>query len=417
MPLFRTGFGFQSILTLVSWCILIVLVFMFINASLYRGRLRYRLINLAFILMQLHYMQVLAERIVPTWQCFAFLFMDVVISVSAVFLGITLKKYTKTNLTSLSIKESMDNLPMALCYYRDGFAPELVNEQMQNLSQQMFGTALLDADSFWGYIIAGNFQNTCTQLHGGNVPIVKMEDGRVWTFERKKINKYWEITAHDITKEWETGQIIEQETVKLRDRNFRLKSYNDSMTYYVREKEILNAKMTIHNELGQMLLLTKRYLAEGEAVIPLEELKSMWGVTISKTKGEIIKDESSDQLKMLLDTAKEVGINICLEGEVPTDKECRELFTLALHECLTNAIRHAEASVLTVDITRKEDNFYVVLKNNGKIPTEPIVEGGGLGGLRKRIEKAGGNMKLESIPEFALKIMLCPKKGEGVNGI
>ena len=49
----------------------------------------------------------------------------------------------------------------------------------------------------------------------------------------------------------------------------------------------------------------------------------------------------------------------------------------------------------------------------GKIPERQIVEGGGLSTLRRRIERAGGRMVVQSFPKFQLTVTV-PKGKEGV---
>ena len=57
---------------------------------------------------------------------------------------------------------------------------------------------------------------------------------------------------------------------------------------------------------------------------------------------------------------------------------------------------------------RKKFPCYIFLKmhftNDGIQPTQPIVEGGGLGSLRRKAEGIGAVMTVESAPEFALTI-------------
>ena len=46
------------------------------------------------------------------------------------------------------------------------------------------------------------------------------------------------------------------------------------------------------------------------------------------------------------------------------------------------------------------------ITNDGKVPDDEITEGGGLSALRRRIENAGGIMRIKSIPNFALSALL-----------
>ncbi len=48
----------------------------------------------------------------------------------------------------------------------------------------------------------------------------------------------------------------------------------------------------------------------------------------------------------------------------------------------------------------------LTITNDGRVPEAPIQEGGGLSGLRRRVEQASGQMTVESRSRFALTITL-----------
>ena len=82
-------------------------------------------------------------------------------------------------------------------------------------------------------------------------------------------------------------------------------------------------------------------------------------------------------------------------------------------QCVTNAVRYANASELYAEFMETEDIATVSISNNGNKPDSVIVEGGGLSTLRRRVERAGGTMSVHSIPEFRLTVTV-PKAKEGV---
>jgi signal transduction histidine kinase len=79
---------------------------------------------------------------------------------------------------------------------------------------------------------------------------------------------------------------------------------------------------------------------------------------------------------------------------------------------VTNAVRYAEATELYVVFSETEAEASVTISNNGKIPEGEIVEGGGLSTLRRRVERAGGAMTVQSLPNFKLTVTVI--KGRGV---
>ena len=94
------------------------------------------------------------------------------------------------------------------------------------------------------------------------------------------------------------------------------------------------------------------------------------------------------------------------------NEEIQKLFVQAAAEALTNAISHAQARTLYIDLNEDNHNFSVRFRNDGRLPANEITEGGGLGSLRKKIESEGGTMCLNSSPEFSLSITVPKKRRE-----
>jgi len=118
-----------------------------------------------------------------------------------------------------------------------------------------------------------------------------------------------------------------------------------------------------------------------------------------------------DEWEQLQSRARDLGVELDIGGELPEHEILRHLVVLSVRECVTNCVRHARGDKVFVRITPSRDGIICRITNNGKAPTQSIVEGGGLSGLRRRIEREGGNMKLQSSPAFAL-IVTLPLKEE-----
>jgi glucose-6-phosphate-specific signal transduction histidine kinase len=62
-----------------------------------------------------------------------------------------------------------------------------------------------------------------------------------------------------------------------------------------------------------------------------------------------------------------------------------------------------------IRIESAQDAYIAVITNNGAQPSGEITEGGGLSSLRRKVEDAGGGMKIVSRPEYRL-ILTIPRK-------
>jgi signal transduction histidine kinase len=83
---------------------------------------------------------------------------------------------------------------------------------------------------------------------------------------------------------------------------------------------------------------------------------------------------------------------------VPADRLPDEVETAAYYlaaEALANAAKHAHASHLRIAISR-EDNHAVVLIDDDGRGDATIIPGGGLAGLRDRIDALGGHLAIAS---------------------
>ena len=69
---------------------------------------------------------------------------------------------------------------------------------------------------------------------------------------------------------------------------------------------------------------------------------------------------------------------------------------------------YAGSKELYAEFSETEGLATVCVTNDGKQPEREIVEGGGLSTLRRRVERAGGTMVVQSLLKFKL-IITVPK--------
>ena len=107
--------------------------------------------------------------------------------------------------------------------------------------------------------------------------------------------------------------------------------------------------------------------------------------------------------------ATSLGVTLHMEGSVPAGGPVEELLAAAAFECAANCIKHAGGSQVFARVTQEENAWQARFTNDGMPPEKSVTEGGGLSALRKRVEEAGGSMRIESSPAFAL-IIKIPKE-------
>lgn len=316
----------------------------------------------------------------------------------------------KNTLTPNAIKESLDALPDGICFFTDDGQPVLVNTRMQEISWALFGTELLNGERFWSGLKDEETRKKAEVIRTGPTVIARIGAETVWDFRRSRIRvgrtEVNELVAFNVTDQYRLTRELEQRNRRLAGVNERLRRYSQEIEKVTAEKEILNAKIRVHDDVGRALLAFRAYLSQPWESRDRESLLLLWRYTIGVLKKETAPLERRDDWELLRTAAQAVDVAIDLEGELPERGKARAVVIAALHECLTNTVKHAGGNRLCLAIRRDGDGFTVELTNNGIQPRGEIRETGGLKNLRHTVESVGGTMKVETEPRFALVLTL-----------
>lgn len=326
---------------------------------------------------------------------------------------VKLRVWKHTHLSPGSIKESVDLLPTGLCFCAENGTVLLTNQRMEKLYHAITGKALLDASAFWNTLAGGRANYAVTVIVTDPDPVLMLPDKSVWNFERRpletKLGSVLQITAADITEAYHTGLELEKQVQRLRKMNARLQRYSDMVYDMTREEEVLAAKINIHDKLGRALITTRRYIENADAQ-PQEELLKLWKYNVALLRRENEPDPINNPMWEIENAAKLAGVQLITFGDLPrNNKNALRLTKAAALECLNNAAHHAGATELTVTVGQTPTHDIMTFTNNGTPPDGPITEGGGITGLRRRVEQAHGIMGIRSEPCFELKISI-PRK-------
>lgn len=338
-------------------------------------------------------------------------FVCLIILISFIYMLAKAIKFRKNTITRASIKEGVDKLSSGLCFYMENGRVVLANKQMNELCFAIVGRDLQNAKLFWDILSGGNDTLPEVQrLSFGNQPSFRFADGTIWSFAHEKLDSINQISAADTTQILNVTDELKKKNIDLAAMNHRLRKHGENVDELTRSKERLETKARIHSELGQALLSTRRYLLESDEndVPPLE----VWQRCIAMLRKEAEIKEDEQPLEMLSRISSALGITIEMTGAMPNNKDVQKLFVQAAAEALTNAIHHACAKVLYMELSDDEHDYIAKFKNNGEIPGKEITEGGGLSSLRKKIETEGGTMTVTSEPEFELIITLPKERGD-----
>ena len=319
----------------------------------------------------------------------------------SLFASFTLWHKSRRQLSPVSIKESCDHLPSALCFAWENGLPCLKNLKMDELSHLITGEALLNANDFWKTM----------ELQ----PIVTLENGQTWNFERVRMEMngkiVYQITGTNITEEARLQRELEEDNLRQKAMNRRLRQYGQDVQEATREKEILRAKTRVHDEIGYSLLQTRQFLSGTQD--DAESVCAAWRQNVRLLLGKYADEQHVDTFDQLAHAACAIGVTIARRGAFPAENtESAQLVEAAAHECLTNLVRHAGGTRLEIIGKKTASGWRIHYLNDGKAPDGPIVEGSGLSALRTQTEAAGGKMNIEYAPRFELTLALPEERQE-----
>lgn len=318
-----------------------------------------------------------------------------------------------------SIKEGFDNLPSGVCFADRNGTIALCNRQMHRLCFDLMGT---DVQHIFELRKALDAPQPCVETVDRAAAIYRFPGGKLWRFAETPVTdedglSYTQVQAIDVTELHRRSVELRKENAALSEANARARRPYTELDRIVREKETLAMKIRVHDDLGLCLLSTHNLLTQGGTPEDYRRGGERWEQALHLVD---IADHSAyagraataaQSLAELEASAGEIGIRISVEGSLPPEEEAACLTVVAMRECATNAVRHAGGSEMTVRLTQTEAEYRAELTNNGRKPQGRIIEGGGLGGLRRAVEDRGGTMTAESEPEFRLTVTLPKKEG------
>lgn len=347
---------------------------------------------------------------------------------TGIFQWLFLYKKSRDVITTRSIKESIDLLPDGVCFSTDRGMPILMNSRMRQLCTEFTGEGLMDTEKFWRDLRNGNVRKGIRPLKQREAAFIDT-NGQVWDFRRSRLSyggeKVTEISAVNITTQYHLHKELVARYERLNDVNSRLHHFSEEVEKVTREKEILAAKIKLHDEIGRSLLILRSYLTETpEKSIQTEtpeksaqtekrdrsRLLPLWQYIVTSMQEGTILKEREDSLLLLKKEAADFNVDIFLEGLLPANPSVRNVIFAAVRECAGNTAKHARGDRLFITIHDTVENTEVFITNNGNTPGGSIHETGGLKNLRKMVEERGGSMQIKSSPVFVLHLCF-PERG------
>ena len=329
----------------------------------------------------------------PIW---LIVLINAILTVAVVCFGLHIARWQKNHISAVSIKESFDTLPTGVCFYENGGRIYLVNNAMDTLTQKLAGQHLYNGERFWEILKSKSISSA-----DENSAVVEI-DGKTYAFSKypNTVNgqELYELIAADITEEAAQNKELERKNADLEQLNRMLEEYDSNLAQIVHEREILQSKVKIHDDMNVLLISTMNSIEnydESEA----KRVSAMWNEGVLELRRDTAPYRKNP-LETLESLADSLGVALEFSGVFPDENNRVRLLITAVSECMVNAIRHAGAK--TVFVKSNENGF--VITNDGKAPEGEIAEGGGLSNIRHRADRINAGLSIESTPEFRLTV-------------
>jgi two-component system, NarL family, sensor histidine kinase DevS len=191
----------------------------------------------------------------------------------------------------------------------------------------------------------------------------------------------------------------------------------DSLRRVVAGQELERRRLAreLHDETGQALtsiLLGLRALEDANTGVNVDELRMLVVTTLQDVRRLAVqlRPKALDDfglvaaLERLAQTFSESsGIRVQLEASIGNERLPTEVETTVyriVQEALTNVVKHAEASEVSILLVRREGTLTAVVEDNGGgfDPQQARSDSLGLEGMRERVALHDGRLTLESAP-------------------
>ncbi len=304
------------------------------------------------------------------------------------------------------IIQALNTLPIGILFYDEKGDIHLKNDKMQELLFAFSKKKYHNGKKLWDELKKEQTTYSTYKKAGENF-LLKAKN-ETWQLTKNTITinniTFFEITAIEVSELMQTHHLLLQEREILIAQNKEAKLLRKKQKELHKEREYIRIRTQVHDVLSQRLTAIQR-ISQNSDFTDYTDLLSLSKDTIAQIKTRQ-GGNASELFGDMYFFFRKIGLSIELLNALPEENTISFLILAVLREACTNAIKHAGATKVYVKIKSKEDNYRIEITNNGTSPKQGLVEGGGLFGIRSRVENAGGVLKVEVIPKFSLIITI-----------
>lgn len=289
------------------------------------------------------------------------------------------------HITRSSIKEGFDDLPAAVCYFTPDGIIRLCNRQMFRVYRALSGRDLQSLEEL--------HQQVWAPTHGrrvdGKNPSFVLPDGTCWLYSEQTVfgeggRPHVECIFSEVTDLQRQRQELLRQNQELLRMNRELRRLSENVQEMTREKEILEFKTRLHDEMGYGLTAVRQCLLQRKDPAELEASLEQMNKAVQLYRKDSETPPEENEWDVFVEDAAQLGVTVALQGPMP--RQHQQLLLTIARECITNAVRYAGANRLEITITPQGGGQRWQFENDGPPPADPaITPGGGLTAIQRRV--------------------------------
>ena len=218
------------------------------------------------------------------------------------------------------------------------------------------------------------------------------------------------FTAQALRREAETGRALAQT-------NRELRSAQAIIANTVRDAERLRISRELHDAwgheltaLGLQLEIASHVTEPGRANDHVMQAKGLARGLLTKVRDvvgalrEAERCELKDALEALAQSVPTPAIHVNISPDVRVSPDQAHALMRCAQEAVTNAVRHAQASNLWLQVSSEGEGVRLVARNDGDARPAAAAPGSGLLGMRERVESLGGKLAVRAGGDFGFTV-------------
>ena len=165
---------------------------------------------------------------------------------------------------SRMIRNAINTYPDGICFAATDGRPILANKKINDVCYELTGHTITNATAMWQTLMLKALPQSHEDTKEAESILCRIVDGTVWQFQRRvlQMNKsqITQYEASDITELYEYRNRLEENNRRVAELHNRQRELLRNIVQNNLDKELLSAKMRIHDVFGRLLIMTKNVL-------------------------------------------------------------------------------------------------------------------------------------------------------------